>query len=633
VREALGDEPFLYAAELKLDGLSMAVHYADGVLKQAITRGDGRVGEDVTENARTIRALPLRVESPWPSFEVRGEVIMPRAAFERLNAERLAQAQPLYANPRNSAAGSLRVLDASVTAARQLDYHAYALLVDGRPVLDTQTATLDTLASLGFKVNPKRALCSDLDELNAFCRARGEERDTLPYEIDGVVAKIDSVAQQQRLGFTSKAPRWAIAFKFSARQAETVLEAIDIQVGRTGALTPVARLRPVVVGGATVSNATLHNEAFIRTLDLQINDRVLIERSGDVIPRVVRRVACGEPRVAFSMPTNCPVCGTPVLRVRKERTIRSRNPECPDRLKETITHCCLNSRCPARLKETITHFASRTVMEIEGLGDAIVDQLVEQGLVRDVADLYALGVPQLAGLEKSRRNPSAEDTRPTTQRVLGAPYSLTSFDQELTESDTIGRGQGAAQVARIGNKVAEKIIANIAATKQRSLDRVIAGLNIPFVGQALARVLAVEFGSLDRLMEADVDRLKLITDVGDKVAESICRFFSEPQNLELISRLREQGVNFVWDGPTEAPTGPLAGKVFVLTGKFSIGRDEAAARIIAAGGKVTDSVSRVTSVLVAGEKPGSKLEKARKLGIEVWDEAQLLATIGSSANE
>ncbi len=363
VTDLLAAEPFQYAAELKLDGLSLAVHYDQGILKQAITRGNGREGEDVTENARTIRTLPLRVEgSPWPRFEVRGEVIMSRRAFDALNADRAAQGQPLYANPRNSAAGSLRVLDPSITAARQLEFMAYFLLVEGQPAMESHTASIDTLGRLGFKVNPERTLCAGLEELTKFCSKWEEARESLPFEIDGIVAKVDSIPQQRSLGWTAKAPRWAIAYKFSARAAETVLENIEVQVGRTGALTPVAWLRPVVVAGVTVSRATLHNEEEIARLDLAIGDTVLVERSGDVIPKVVEVRHRPECRRQFKLPAMCPVCESIV--VRAEGEVASR---------------CMNTSCPARIKESLLHWSARTVMDIDGVGEALVDQLVEQG--------------------------------------------------------------------------------------------------------------------------------------------------------------------------------------------------------------------------------------------------------------
>lgn len=573
VRELLGGEPYQYVAELKFDGLSMAVHYEDGVLRQAITRGDGIEGEDVTENARTIRTVPLRTRSaPWPRFEVRGEVIMTKAAFERLNREREEQGLPLYANPRNSAAGSLRVLDPSITAARQLEFHAYFLLVDGRYAMPSHWQALEKLAELGFRVDPQRRLCRDIEELAAFCREWEEKRDTLPFEIDGVVAKIDSIEQQQRLGWTAKAPRWAIAFKFTPRQAETVLENIEVQVGRTGTLTPVARLRPVVVSGVTVTNATLHNEDYIRELGLMIGDRVVVERSGDVIPKVVRVASPGAHRRPFVMPKECPVCGGPVFRAEGEAAVR-----------------CINTSCPARLKESILHYCSRGVMDIDGMGDAIVAQLMAAGKLKSIADLYELTVDDLAPLEL----------------------------------------EGEKARRRLGEKVAARILANIEASKQKPLSRLIAGLGIPFVGERTAQFLARSFSSLEELMQADEDRLMQVEEVGPKVASSIRRYFAEPHNRELIERLRRAGLNFRSTETARTEGGPLAGMTFVLTGTLpSMTRDEATRLIEAAGGKVTGSVSRKTSVVVAGADAGSKLDKARELGIPVWDEAELLQRLG-----
>lgn len=569
VRELLGEQPYQYAAELKLDGLSMAVHYENGVLTQAITRGDGTTGEDVTENARTIRSLPLRVEAEWPKFEVRGEVIMPKASFEKLNKEREAQGLALYANPRNSAAGSLRVLDASVTAARQLEFHSYFLLVDGQPALPSHWASLEALVRMGFLVNPRRRLCANLDELSAFCDEVGALRDNLPYEIDGVVAKVDSIEQQRLLGWTAKFPRWAIAFKFTARQAETVLEGVDVQVGRTGALTPVARLRPVTVSGVTVSNATLHNEEEIARLELAIGDTVLIERSGDVIPKVVAVTKRPDDRRPFTMPKTCPVCGSPVMRAEGEVASR-----------------CLNTNCPARLRESVLHFAARSVMDIDGMGDALVDQLVAKGLVKSVADLYELTVEQLRDLE------------------------------------------------RMGDKSAKKIWDNIQTSKQRPLPRLIAGLGIPFVGERTAQFLADSLESMDALMEAGEPRLMAIEEVGPKIAESIRRFFAESHNQELVGRLRGYGLTFAHQAAVRPAGGPFLGMTFVLTGTLpNMSREDAKAKIEAAGGKVTGSVSRKTNVVVAGDEAGSKLDKARELNIEVWDEATLLDRIGSATNE
>lgn len=566
VRELLSGDSYSYVAELKLDGLSMAAQYENGRLKLAITRGDGQVGEDVTENARTIRSLPLIVDSTWPKFEVRGEVLMSRTAFERLNVERAATGLELYKSPRNSAAGTLRMLDTALTASRRLDFFAYFLLVDGQPALPSHWGNLKRLRTLGFKVNPNVKQAAGLDELLAFCRDWGERRETLTYEIDGVVAKVDSIDQQRRLGRTAKSPRWAIAFKFTARQAETVLENIEVQVGRTGVLTPVARLRPVVVGGVTVSNATLHNEDEIARLNLAIGDTVVIERSGDVIPKVVEVRNRPADRRLFQMPDACPVCGSAVVRVKGE-----------------VARRCLNSNCPARLRESLTHFASRSVMDIDGMGEALVDQLVDKGLVKSIADIYQVTLDQLLNLE------------------------------------------------RMGDKSASKIVANIEASKHRPVARLLSGLGIPFVGERTAQILADAFGGIDALMQADEARLQTAEEVGPKVSESIRKFFAEPHNRELVERLRAAGLQFEGEIRKTTSFGPLTGMAFVLTGTLpTLSREEAKLKIEAAGGKVTGSVSKKTSAVVAGVEAGSKLDKARELGIEVWTESQLLETLGAA---
>ncbi len=564
VRQLLGKASYCYVAELKMDGLSMAAHYHDGVLHQAVTRGDGLEGEDVTENARTIRSLPLRIKTDLPRLEVRGEVLMSRRAFESLNLERDRQGLSRFANPRNAAAGSIRVLEPMITASRRLDYSAYFLLVDGAPYFPSHWQSLEALAEMGFKVNPHRRLCKDLEELLAFCREWEEKREALPFEIDGVVAKIDSVRQQQQLGWTAKAPRWAIAFKYAARQAETVVEEIGVQVGRMGTLTPVAHLRPVEVGGVTVSRATLHNEDEIERLGVQIGDSVLIERSGDVIPKVVRVTKTGAGRRPFRMPEQCPVCGGKV--VREEGEVASR---------------CINTNCPARLRESILHFASRGVMDIDGMGDALVDQLVGLGLVRSVADIYDLKQEQLIELE------------------------------------------------RMGKKSAEKLLRNIEQSKQSPLPRVLNALGIRFVGERTAQFLAEAFGSLDKIAEADLETLQRAEEVGPKVAQSIYQFFREPRNRELVERLRAAGLRFQYQ-QTRRRGGPLEGLTFVLTGTLpAMTREEAKALIEAAGGKVTGSVSKNTDYVVAGEEAGSKLEKARSLNVPVIDESKLRELAGS----
>jgi DNA ligase (NAD+) len=563
VRQLLGRAAFRYVAELKLDGLSMAAFYRDEVLQQAVTRGDGLVGEDVTENARTIRSVPLRVASVLPRFEVRGEVIMNRRAFELLNLERDQQGLPRFANPRNAAAGSIRILEPAITASRRLDYFAYFLLVDGAPYHESHWESLNALDQMGFKVNPYRRLCADVDELLEFCREWEGRRESLPYEIDGVVAKVDSVSQQRELGWTAKAPRWAIAFKYAAEQAETVVEEIKVQVGRMGTLTPVAHLRPVEVRGVTVSRATLHNEDEIRRLGVEIGDSVIIERSGEVIPKVVRVTAHGAQRRPFIMPKECPVCGGAVVREEGEVAFR-----------------CINTNCPARLKESILHFAARGVMDIDGMGEALVDQLVDRGLVASVADIYHLKLEQLVDLE------------------------------------------------RMGKKSAEKLLRNIEASRRQPLPRVLSALGIRFVGERTAVFLAEAFGSLDRIAAADLETLQHAEEVGPKVAESIYQFFREPRNQELIARLREAGLQFECQ-IVRKKGGALEGLTFVLTGTLPhLSREEAKARIEAAGGKVSGSVSKQTSYVVAGEAAGSKLDKAQALGISVIGEPDLIQMLG-----
>lgn len=566
LRSLLKSEEYQYVAELKLDGLSMAAYYDGGRFAQALTRGDGRVGEDVTENARTIRSLPLRLKMQVISdarVEVRGEVVMQRRSFERMNEERERAGLSRFANPRNAAAGALRALDPTVTAARQLDYFTYFLLHDGRPLLPNQWNTLETLSSAHFKVNPYRKKCSGLEELLDFIREWETRRDTLPYEIDGVVAKIDSVEQQERLGWTAKAPRWAIAFKYPARQGSTVLENIEVQVGRTGTLTPVARLKPVTIGGVTVSRATLHNEDEISRLGVEIGDTVLVERSGDVIPKIVRVIERGAHRRKFHMPQTCPVCGGHVVREEGEAASR-----------------CVNTNCPARLRESLLHFASRGVMDIDGLGDALVDQLLSRGLVHNIADLYHLTTAQLLELE------------------------------------------------RMGEKSASKIIRNIDVSRAQPLPRVLNGLGIPFVGERTAQILAAHFGSLDEIGAADAEHLQEANEIGPKVAAAIRQFFDEKRNRELIERLRAAGLRF--NAPKEAKErGTLTGQSFVITGTLpNLRRDEAKALIEEHGGKVLGSVSSKINYVVAGESAGSKRDKAEQLGIKIIDEAELRSLIG-----
>jgi DNA ligase (NAD+) len=551
VRDLLGDEQYTYIAELKLDGLSLAVHYRDGKYAQAVTRGDGTVGEDVTENTRTIKSIPLRATG---TFEVRGEVVFNKKAFEKLNAERELADLPRFANPRNAAAGSLRVLDPSITASRQLDFYAYFLY----PPLSTQWESLESLHKMGFKVNSHRKHCSGIEELIEYCKEWETKRDALPLEIDGVVAKVDSVAQQSKLGWTAKAPRWAIAFKFPARQAQTVVEDIEINVGRTGAVTPTALFNPVNIGGVMVGKATLHNEDEIGRLGVQIGDTVLVERAGDVIPKVVRVVKEGENRRPFVMPKVCPNCGGDIVRAEGEAISR-----------------CINTNCPARLKESILHFAGRGVMDIDGLGEVLVNNLVDSGLTKNVADLYKLCTEDLIKIE------------------------------------------------RMGSKSALNVLKRIKTSLQQPLNRLINGLGIPFVGERTALILAETFGDLDKIMNADEEELKKAEEVGPKVAHAIRQFFDQHANRELVERLRNEGFSFTYT--VTRHTGKLEGLTFVLTGTLpNLTREEAQARIEAAGGKILKSVSKKTSYVVAGEEAGSKLDKAKELGLKVVDEAGLI---------
>jgi DNA ligase (NAD+) len=555
VRDLLRGAKYSYVAELKMDGLSMAVHYRDGRFTHALTRGDGTIGEDVTENARTIRSVPLRIKAKFPSLEVRGETVMSRKAFERLNADRDEKGLSRFANPRNAAAGSLRVLEPQITASRRLEYYTYFLLTDGRAAFDSHWQALEEMRAMGFKVNPHSKRCNTIEDVIELCTRFEAKREELPYEIDGVVVKVDSIEQQQQLGFTAKAPRWAIAYKYPARQATTTVENIEVQVGRTGALTPVAKLAPVEVSGVTVSRATLHNEDEIERLGLQIGDEVVIERSGDVIPRVVRVSSQGSWRKPFRMPAKCPVCGSGIVREEGEAASR-----------------CINANCPARLKESILHFASRGVMNIDGMGDALVDQLVDKGIVRNVADLYQLRIEDLVALD------------------------------------------------RMGVKSAGNVIRNIAKSLENPLPRVLAALGIRFVGERTAVFLAEAFGSLDVIANATVEELQRADEVGPKVAEAVADFFREPNNRALLERLRQAGLKFTYES-TRPKGGPLKGKIFVLTGTLpALSRDEAKALIEQAGGKVSGSVSKKTNYVVAGEEAGSKLTKARELGIEILDE-------------
>ena len=565
-----------YAVEPKFDGLAISLVYEAGRLVQGATRGDGYAGEDVTANLRTIQAIPLRlpVDSPPARLEVRGEVLMLKRDFERLNAQARDRGEKEFANPRNAAAGSLRQLDSRITASRRLSFFAYGLgQVEGTAMPETHAAVMDWLAELHFPVAPERAVVQGAAGLLAYFQQLGGKRAGLPYEIDGAVYKVNRLADQQALGFVARAPRFAIAHKYPAQEELTTVEDIEVQVGRTGALTPVARLKPVFVGGVTVTNATLHNEDEVRRKDVRVGDTVIVRRAGDVIPEVVSVVLERRPMrdlleaeyPPFTMPAICPECGAPVLRLEGEAAAR----------------CSNGLSCPAQRKQAILHFASRRAMDIEGLGDKLVDQLVERGLVQTPADLYDLALEQVAGLE------------------------------------------------RMAEKSAGNLVAAIGDSRGRPLARFVHALGIRNVGEQTAKDLAGHFGSLDALMAADLDGLMAVQDVGPVVAESILAFFAEHHNRQVIERLRLAGA---WrDGEPKAKVeGGLTGKTFVLTGTLpSMSRDEAKARIEAAGGKVSGSVSRKTDYVVAGAEAGSKLAKAEELGVDILDEVGLLTLLQS----
>jgi DNA ligase (NAD+) len=593
VHELSGRSDVEYMCELKLDGMSLALHYSGGQLVRGITRGDGSVGEDVTSNVRTVGSIKLSIKPDKlkkaampPDFEVRGEMLMPLESFRLMNEERERQGLSQFANPRNATAGTIRQLDPRITAGRRMDFFAYMLLKGGRPYFDRQSKAMEALHAAGFKVNKNRVLAKNLNDVWRFIQDSEAKRDSLDYEIDGVVVKVDRTALQDELGFTGKAPRWAIAYKYAARGAVTLLEDIKPQVGRTGKLTPVAWLRPVPIGGTTVSRATLHNMDEIERLQVQIGDFVEVERGGDVIPKVTNVIKDNaDPRITdalkiaqanlllvrpdreFRMPKHCPVCGGNVVRTEGE-----------------VDHRCVNANCPAKLQGTILHFASRHVMDIDGLGEALVNQLTERGLVKNVADLYRLTKDDLLKLE------------------------------------------------RMGDKSAQNVLQEIAASKERPLERVIYGLGIRFVGERTAQFLAEHFGSLDAVMKASVEELEEVNEVGPRIAESIVEFFADEHNRQLVSDLRKAGLTFT--GKKKEKGTKLAGKTFVLTGTLvRHTRDEAKKMIEDAGGRVSGSVSKKTDYVVAGSDAGSKLDKARELGVSVIEEEEMEELVGLRRRE
>jgi DNA ligase (NAD+) len=574
VHELSGQEDIDYVCELKLDGMSLALHYENGKLVRGITRGDGNIGEDVTLNVRTVRSIPLSIplaklkQAGIPAdFEVRGEMLMPLSAFKKMNEEREQKGLSVFANPRNATAGTVRQLEPSITAQRRLDYFAYMLLEDGRTRSVRHWETLNALDAAGFKVNRARKLVKTFDQIWTFIEEEEPKREKLPYEIDGIVIKVDRTALQQELGYTGKAPRWAIAYKYAARSGITKIEDILVQVGRTGKLTPVAALKPVPIGGTTVSRATLHNMDEIDRLGVKIGDWVEVERGGDVIPKVTRVIEDKDhPRghKSFHMPERCPVCGGHVVRTEGE-----------------ADHRCINANCPAKLRETILHFASRGVMNIEGMGDALVNQLTDRKLVKNVADIFKLTKDDLLSLE------------------------------------------------RMGDKSAQNVLNEIEASKKLPLERVIYGLGMRFVGERTAQFLAEHFGSMDALIQASEEELQEVNEVGPRIAHSIFEFFEEGKNRDLIEQLRKAGVAFTGKKKHRGTT--LAGKTFVLTGTLAhLTRDEAKKLIEDAGGRVSGSVSKKTDFVVAGDDAGSKLDKAKELGVKVIGEKEMqeLAGVG-----
>jgi DNA ligase (NAD+) len=570
VREGIGREKIEYIAEHKFDGLSISLVYEDGVLVRGVTRGDGTTGEDVTPNVRTIRSIPLRIGKDVSkkakvsgSFEVRGEIIMTRKSFEALNRLQEQTGGKVFVNARNSAAGAVRMLDPSITAQRNLDFFAYYLLQNGRAAFPKHSESLEALKQLRFRASDDWKLCDGIEAVVAYCEAWDSKREKLPYEIDGVVVKVNSVGIQNELGFTSKSPRWAIAYKYPARQETTMVNDIIVQVGRTGALTPVAVLEPVQVGGVTVSRSTLHNMDEVERLGLHIGDTVLIERAGEVIPHVLKVVREGKNRKPFRMPKTCPECGSKIHRVEGE-----------------VAYRCVNAACPAKRRESLLHFAGRHAMNIDGLGDKIVDQLVEKNLVKDVADLYTLKLETVAELD------------------------------------------------RMAEKSAQNLLDEIEASKKNSLSRLIYALGIQFVGERTGQLLAEQFSSLQEFADATEEQLIEVPEVGPKVASSIAEFFSEVANRQLIKKLEKAGVR-----PTAekriVKSDKLAGKSFVFTGGLANrSREEAGEIVKQHGGTLSGSVSKKTNYVVVGTDPGSKYDKAKELKVTILSESEFEKLLG-----
>ncbi|MBU3571473.1 NAD-dependent DNA ligase LigA [Priestia aryabhattai] len=567
VRQAVEDE-FSYVCELKIDGLAVSLRYEDGYLVLGATRGDGTTGENITENLKTIRSIPLRIKEPL-SMEVRGEAFMPRKSFEALNEAKMERDEVPFANPRNAAAGSLRQLDPKTAAKRNLDIFVYAMTDTGELEIDSHSESLNLLDDLGFKTNKERQTCETIDDVIAYIESWQTKRPELSYDIDGIVVKVDSFDQQAELGTTAKSPRWAIAYKFPAEEVVTKLVNIELTVGRTGVITPTAILEPVQVAGTTVQRASLHNEDLIREKDIRIGDYVVVKKAGDIIPEVVNVIEekrTGEEQ-EFTMPTHCPECESELVHLEGEVALR-----------------CINPSCPAQIREGLIHFVSRNAMNIDGLGEKVISQLFREQLIKDVADIYTLTKQQLIELE------------------------------------------------RMGEKSADNLIAAIEASKENSLERLLFGLGIRHVGAKAAKTLAQHFETIDKLTKATYDELVAINEIGAKMADAIVAYFTQEEVQELIHELKEYGVNLTYKGPklvsVENVDSVFAGKTVVLTGKLEqLSRNEAKAQIEALGGKVTGSVSKKTDLVVAGEEAGSKLTKANELEIEVWDEARLLTEL------
>lgn len=571
VTQTTGRETVEYVCEQKFDGLSLTLQYEHGKLMRGLTRGDGTTGEDVTPNVKTIRSIPLAIDAATlkkagigPNFEVRGEAMMTREAFEKLNEQQEAQGGKRFANPRNAAAGAVRMLDPKITASRQLEFFAYYLLVDGRVPKKKHSEVLAALTAILFKASYDWKVCPSIEYVEKYIDRVETRREKLPYEIDGVVIKVNEISLQNELGYTSKAPRWAIAYKYPARQETTLLKSIEVSVGRTGVLTPFAVFEPVQIGGVTVTKSTLHNLDEIRRLGVHAGDTVLVERAGEVIPHVLKVVKHGREEEEFEMPSKCPVCGMRVYHTEGE-----------------VAYRCVNVSCPARRRESILHFASRHAMNIDGLGDKIVVQLIENGLVKDFADLYKLDLESVAGLE------------------------------------------------RMADKSAQNLLDEIAASKKNSLARLVYAIGIPFVGERTAQLLAAQFGSMEKLRDASHDELLQVEEVGPKIAEGVHEFFAESANRKLIDHLRAVGVNMK-DERAAPKSSKFAGMTFVFTGTLARrSREEAEALVVSHGGKAGSSVSKKTNYVVVGADPGSKFDKAKSLDVPILDEAQFDKLIGA----